>query len=479
MSWVTFRPQGKDGFACHKSEGLCDSLIYSTKAQLPARRRILEFFWKNNHRNPQVTTESNMNMLDSLITRTKMVDSLLGGEYWKPEYMTSVFNEFMESLSVILATYNRCPFDPAKSDLNPLIWCLDSLLNQSLPRIEELIFIDDASNDYTVAVIEKYENLFQQRGMKTQIIRHSDRLEMHESRNKGAKRAQCRLLYFIDDDCILPPFALAGLISTYIMAERSESELGVLTGPIYQRATKPVNQYAKEKIYNFGTGDGIVTGNYDGFPLEFLSGENVFESNGLMKTLSAQHMSEGHTIINRNKLLKAGGFRTMPPRSYGGGAGLSFAMMALGATLRYSPDPRIHAVHLRYGNEFGRKRLLGLDWNISGKVTLAQMVKEAKKKQRNTGCRVEPEIWHYAKIRNYALVFLEFRSELVDKWWAFTYKTFVEENQGGVMGSLQDRKLREKIWQMAKDDALARRFDTSESQLSKRLQDKPQTQPSI
>lgn len=394
---------------------------------------------------------------------------LLRGEDWYPEYMLPVFDEFAELVSVIIATYNRAPFDPSKSKLNPLEWCIDSLLAQEPLRIGELIFVNDASNDFTLDVLENYKYEFQKKGIRTEILYQPERLDLDEARNQGAKKAKYRLLYFIDDDCILPPFALAGMVATYLMAEITEAKLGVLSGPVYQRASLPESRYGIDQILSFGISNEVLTGNYDGFPQEFISDEEVFEANGLLKTLSVHHMIEGHTLINRMDFKKADGFKAIPPKNHGGGAGLAFAISASGSTLRYSPDPRLHAVHLRYGNEFSRKSLLGPDWNSNGRVTLSKMVEEASRKRRDTGCRVDTEVWHYAKIRNYTLVIIEFRPKFVEKWLIFTYKTFVEDNRAGAMGSIDNRETREKIWRVATQDAFSKHFDANTAQLLERI----------
>ena len=84
-------------------------------------------------------------------------------EIKKPYYNVFYLDDFKlpyEKLDVsaIVSTFNRCPFDPKgfNKKLNPLMWCLRSLLFQK-PKLKEIIVVDDASQDYTKEVVDSFK----------------------------------------------------------------------------------------------------------------------------------------------------------------------------------------------------------------------------------------------------------------------------------------------------------------------------------
>jgi hypothetical protein len=58
----------------------------------------------------------------------------------------------------VIATNNRCPFDPASGRLrdNPLTWALDSLLAQAGQAGAEIVVADHGSSEHTQAVLGTY-----------------------------------------------------------------------------------------------------------------------------------------------------------------------------------------------------------------------------------------------------------------------------------------------------------------------------------
>ncbi len=91
--------------------------------------------------------------------------------------------------SIVIPTYNRASF---------IERAIDSVLAQRFTDWE-LIVVDDASTDNTLALISKYTD------PRIQVIRNSRNLERSISRNKGIETAKGEYICFLDsDDYYLP-----------------------------------------------------------------------------------------------------------------------------------------------------------------------------------------------------------------------------------------------------------------------------------
>ncbi len=92
-------------------------------------------------------------------------------------------------VSAVIATYNRCPFDPASARLrdNPLTWALDSLLAQAGHALAEIVIADDGSSDYTQAVLHTY--LTRHGEVPVRCIRLDEHRGAWAARNAAARAA--------------------------------------------------------------------------------------------------------------------------------------------------------------------------------------------------------------------------------------------------------------------------------------------------
>lgn len=86
--------------------------------------------------------------------------------------------------------------------------CLDTIYAQGLQEEEfEVICVNDGSTDYSLSVLEKYQNVHSNLMIKT--IEHSGQ---SRARNMGIDYARGRYLFFVDaddyiaKDVIAPPF---------------------------------------------------------------------------------------------------------------------------------------------------------------------------------------------------------------------------------------------------------------------------------
>jgi glycosyltransferase involved in cell wall biosynthesis len=113
-------------------------------------------------------------------------------------------------ISVIIPNYNG---------QQTISTCLDAL-NRSRYDNFEVIVVDDASNDGSSELIEKYP---------CKLIRISDHTGAARARNIGAKNSSGRILFFIDADCVVLPDTLSRVNSAYNENGRSSVLGGTYT----------------------------------------------------------------------------------------------------------------------------------------------------------------------------------------------------------------------------------------------------------
>lgn len=100
-------------------------------------------------------------------------------------------------ISVIIPTYNQ---------ENCICRCLDSILHQSLRSIE-IIIIDDASTDQTLAICQ----LYSQKDPRVHVFSNAINSGQGINRNKALEKAKGKYITYVDsDDYILPDFLLHG-----------------------------------------------------------------------------------------------------------------------------------------------------------------------------------------------------------------------------------------------------------------------------
>jgi len=130
------------------------------------------------------------------------------------------------SISVVIATYNRCVY---------LKEALDSLVCQDLPADAfEIIIVDNNSHDKTPELAASYCN------RSEPVIRYVKELKQGLSfaRNRGAQEARGSIVAFTDDDAVADKGWLQGLMSVY----RQFPDAGVVGGKI--KLTWPVEKPA-------------------------------------------------------------------------------------------------------------------------------------------------------------------------------------------------------------------------------------------
>jgi glycosyltransferase involved in cell wall biosynthesis len=115
-------------------------------------------------------------------------------------------------LSVILPNYNHAGF---------IGRALEALLTQTLPA-DEIIIIDDASTDDSIAVIER----FAAKTPSINVLRNPKNLGVNPTLNRGLQTARGKYLYFAAaDDFVLPDF-----FATALRRLNANPDLGLFCG---------------------------------------------------------------------------------------------------------------------------------------------------------------------------------------------------------------------------------------------------------
>jgi len=106
-------------------------------------------------------------------------------------------------LSIVIPVFNRASLIKA---------CLDSVLAQSIGQFE-LIVVDDASNDQTVAVVRSFLD------PRIRLFVNDKNRGVSYCRNKAIALAQGDIVVFIDSDCVAQPNWLSELIKPFELRE--------------------------------------------------------------------------------------------------------------------------------------------------------------------------------------------------------------------------------------------------------------------
>ena len=110
----------------------------------------------------------------------KRVEKLCEQLYWKGllDAGPAISPETWPGVSIIIPTYNRA---------RQLERCLAALLNLDYPRdCMEVIVVDDASNDNTGAVLERFGDECDANEIALHVVRHSRQKGVAMARNSGA-----------------------------------------------------------------------------------------------------------------------------------------------------------------------------------------------------------------------------------------------------------------------------------------------------
>jgi glycosyltransferase involved in cell wall biosynthesis len=354
----------------------------------------------------------------------------------------SLKNYDLSPISVVIPTFNRSPNSP-EEDSNPLGWCLESLLAQKGGVLDEIIIVDDGSVDYTKELVKHFSNI-----APTNIVylKNNENKGVSFSMNRGIKRSRNNLLMFVDDDCIFSKYMLFG--ANYTL-NKLGNKAAALQLPVYHRRIFP-RPLEMNKIGVLDLEKGVMDGNYDGFPVEYAEDlENRFIDKKLKIIKPFEIKNMGGIILSKKEALEEAGlfpeFFTWR-NNYRIESYLSMELSDSGYALFFTPDPKFHCIHLKYGAHSDQ------DNHKEINPTLRRLINQSNITRENTGCRVDPEEWFFSRIIS-TYVTLGIKSqETAKRYREETRKTFVEENGlrvSGVGTKIKDKNERDRIFKKA------------------------------
>ncbi|MGH3812986.1 MAG: glycosyltransferase family 2 protein [Pseudonocardiaceae bacterium] len=368
-----------------------------------------------------------------LIALDKVVSSLPDG----PEFTTALsIPETAGQVSAVIATYNRCPFDPDIRPIsdNPLTWALDSLLAQAGDALAEIIVVDDCSTDHTPAVLARYTRYPRPGEVRVTGIRLGRHAGTAVARNTGTTAVRGRWVLFGDDDCVFSPHYAAG--AAYLMhalSERNPTTAGAML-PFYYRALRPRDILPAARIGVLTPETAEFATRFHTWPAEYMPHPpRLDDRSGLLAPLRVRLIG-GTAILDLGWLLEAGGFRDLSSAwrsSYSDHLHLSADLTDVGAMLCHCPDPRASAAHLKFGAA-GRFPLDDTDLATvipALQRPFAELVELASQPRTDTGCRVSDALFHAEMIGAFFAFFAGRSAEGGLAWAVRMWREFVQDGQ--------------------------------------------------
>ena len=367
--------------------------------------------------------------LDSRTASQSYLDVNLNGEF-----------KSLPEISAIIPTYNRAPNAPG-NDVNPLGWCLESLVNQKKSGLSEIIVIDDASVDNTKDVVDFFTK---QSKIPIKYLRNSKQLGSSISRNRAVAESKNDFILFMDDDCIASEYFAFG--ANYTMMNLPD-DVASLQMAVYHRKNKPSSGSMKD-IGTLDLETGVMKGNFDKFPAEYLENrEGIFLNPSLeiINPFEIQH-SAGVFLIKKDIYEKIGGFPEFFTWSngYREEAHVALKLKKEKKRIFFSPDPKFHCVHLKYG-----ARSPNLVEEIEGEPKLNQRISMSNAYSSGTGNRVKADTWFKDYILSTHFTLSCMSESASQKFAEQTYQDFVLNNElcvSGVETRITNANRRDKIF---------------------------------
>lgn len=362
------------------------------------------------------------------------------------------------NVSVVIPTYNRSPYslNGENASLNPLVWSIRSVLQQKI-NIKEIIIVDDNSSDHTKEVIDWFKDNTQWH--KFIYIKNEEKLGSSKSRNVGVKRSSSDYILFMDDDCLIAPYTCFGALYSFEKIKKEGARIGALVLPVYERKTVPERIMPKKKIGQIYFSNGTVYYGWDAFPLNYLKSIGTKFIDNKMKILRPFRISHfpGYFFCERKVYLNVGGFPATFnwPNKYSEEMELGCRLIENGYSIYFSPDLKFHAFHGKYGSE-KKIEFIGKDWirELSPKTTsFKDIIKDCEQKRRNTGNRVDENVWFFCKIISLFVIIYKRNKNGAKKLLQKAYEDFVIKNEdfsnGDNKTNIKSKRKRQSIWKKA------------------------------
>ncbi len=350
----------------------------------------------------------------------------------------------LPKVSVIVPTFNRCQ-NPLKQNTNPLEWCLESLQSQKGNVLDEIIIVNDASTDNTKEVVTSFQ---QKTDMPIVYIENEKNLGSSISRNRGVKRSKNNHIMFLDDDCVFSKWMIFG--AAFTLDKLGDSTAAVQM-PVYHRKTVPRPIDSKE-IGVLDIKKGIITSNYEGFPIDYiknLESNFIDEDLKILKPIKIKNLG-GVFLTKKNVFEKIGGFPDFFTwrNGYREETDIALRFTRKRYKLFFTPDPKFYCVHLKYGSS-GKQDFKTID------LELKSFIQESNITRIGTGNRVDSKEWFYSFITGTYTTLGRQSRKAADKFKYEIHKNFVVGNSFGAVDTdekIYDYNIREAIFNQAIED---------------------------
>jgi Glycosyl transferase family 2 len=302
----------------------------------------------------------------------------------------------LPTLAAVVPTYNRCPYPVAGYDLNPLVWCLYSLLHQIGSGLRRIVVVNDGSTDHTDQIVHDVAARHASGPVDIEYLVNPHRTGPCRARNRGLAAADTEQVFFLDDDCVfVDNQALA-------VAQRSHRELaaaGVRVGglhlPVFLRADDYPATTSQDRIGKIHARTGAVYANFSHYPAEHAA---LRHRTDVAVAVPVDFLQEVF-LADTGLLTAAGGF---PDTGFGAvhheGVFLTLRLahtQPAGLALSHYQlvHPHVGLIHFRYGSGHTapgpRGRWPGLQIE-DRHVPFAVMLDEAAVTRADTGGRATP-----------------------------------------------------------------------------------------
>lgn len=399
-----------------------------------------------------------------------------GKEFYHPNYLKKMnIPAKRADISVIIPTYNRCPFDKKSENYkyNPLSVCIKALLLQKSP-IKEIVVVNDASTDNTREVVKELEReAYSTRGVEIKYIHNKERKGSSVSRNIGAKHACGKYLFFLDDDCVPAPYLIFISMIVIKKIEEGDKHFAVLVLPTYNRCSYPRLLLSEEDLTKTFFKDGLKA-NFQSFPAIYLKNKDRFLNKNLRIFKPIQvFQTWGHFITLRSKYLDVGGFPEFATWPNKAGEEQEFACRLIenSYTLYYLPGTKAASYHGAFGAKIGKFK--GVDWlaEITDEKLSLIRFSEICNEGIMSGNRVSAEEACYSMIISVFCITYKRNVKESINWAKQSYREFVVEAKKSwfpfYSSRIMNREKRERIWYNAINDGLNLLFDTERRRLEK------------
>jgi GT2 family glycosyltransferase len=310
-------------------------------------------------------------------------------------------------VSCVIPTFNRCPYEQ-RVELNPIWWAADSLFRQS--NIGEIIFVDDASQDYISETVGRIDEVGKSFGVDVRYIRNEERIGSGESRNRGVDSAVNDYVFFMDDDCIVVgDDVLFKLQRTFDILKRESEKVGALSLPVSSGDLNP-EVYHSSKIGKLDGETGFMHGVYMRFPSEYIDHPDYLDLNlDILRPIEID-FTGGVFLFDRDVYLEAGGFpKTRWRNASAEEAEFMLNMGRKGHKTFYLPslDEKFSVFHFKFGDPF-RERFVkeSYPFEVSG-VSLEEILESSLEgSPQEHGNRVnETELLYSTMVSRIRLIF--------------------------------------------------------------------------